>query len=137
VLLVDRSRHADQDEVGRVERLDPVGQGEAVARQVLLEVLTLGLSSSASPARILCRRAAEMSIPMIRQPAPHRDRRRQADVAEADDRDDRVSGVGSRWGNRGRHRHRRRDRGRFCQCRVDCRLRGHLARLRSAAISFS
>ena len=69
-------------------------------------------SSSASPARIACRRAAEMSIPTISAPAlPMRDRRRQADIAEADDRDDRM-GDGGLGRTRGRRDGRRPRSGR-------------------------
>ena len=42
-LLVDRGGHADQHEVGGVERLDAVGEHEPVARQVAAQVALLGL----------------------------------------------------------------------------------------------
>ena len=84
MVLVDRSRYADQDEVGRVERLDPVGQRKAVAGQVLLEVLALGLQqlgfAGANPPQA-CGRDVDPDDPAAG--VSHRDRGRQADVAEA------------------------------------------------------
>ena len=91
VLLVDGRRDADQDQVGGIERLDPVGQGEAVAREVIGQVATLGVQQlrHAATDRIQTPdRSVDPDDPTAG--VAHRDRRRQADIAEAHDRDDGV-----------------------------------------------
>ena len=90
-LLVDRGRHADQDHVGGVERVDALGQREALALEIAAEVLLLG-AEELSPARAYLLQARGGDVdPDDPRPGPaQRDRRGQPDVAQADDRDHRL-----------------------------------------------
>ena len=95
VVFVDRRGHADQHQVGRVERLDALGQDEAHRRRdaragpgALTPAARPRLRGSSAGALV------ETSIPTISAPASrHRDRGRQPDVAEADDRHDRMGSA--------------------------------------------
>ena len=68
-LLVDRGRHAHQHEVGRLERLDAVGQREAAVLQVAAQLRLSRLQQLGLAGADLLQARAEMSIPMIRAPA--------------------------------------------------------------------
>ncbi len=98
-LLVHRGRHADQHEVGRVERADAVGEHEPVAGQVAAQVALLALQQLS---RALADRG-EAGAGNVDPDDPAAgvaqcDRGGQADVAEADDRDDGVAGPpGAVW----------------------------------------
>ncbi len=93
-LLVDGGRDADQHEVGRVERLDAIGEHEPVALEVLGEIALFGLQQLGAAATDRAEAGAGDVDPD--DPAAgvaQRDRGWQADVAEADDGDDGVAGL--------------------------------------------
>ena len=93
-LLVDGGGHADQHEVGGVERLDAIGEHEAVALQVRGEVALFGVEQLGATAADRAEAGAGDVDPD--DPAAgvaQGDRGGQADVAEADDGDDGVTGL--------------------------------------------
>jgi hypothetical protein len=97
--LVDRRGHADQHEVGRVERLAAVGEHEAVAFEVPAQADALGveqLGLAGADLRQALVRAVEADDPAAG--VAQGDRRRQPDIAEPDDGD---HGVLARDGRRG------------------------------------
>ena len=93
-LLVDRRRHADQHEVGGVQRLDPIGQHEAVVGQVRVQVAALTVEQlRLTGADRVQPFGGDVDADDPAAGVAHRDRRRQPDVAEPDDGDDGVSGL--------------------------------------------
>ena len=98
-LLVDGRGHADQHQVGGVERLDAVGEHEPVARQVVAQVALFRLQQLGLPIADRAQAgAADVDPDDPAAGAPQRDRGRQPDVAEPDDGDDGVAGaLGAVW----------------------------------------
>ena len=93
-LLVDGGGHADQDEVGGVERLDAVGEHEAVALKVRGEVALFGVEQlGASAADRAEAGAGDVDPDDAAAGVAQGDCGRQADVAESDDGDDGVAGL--------------------------------------------
>ncbi len=95
--LVDRGGHADQHEVGRVERLDAAGQDETVPHQVTAEVTPLGLQQLGPTLADRCQTRTGYVDPD--NPAAriaHRDRGGQSHIAETHHGHHGVTGLPGR-----------------------------------------
>ncbi len=93
-LLVDRRGHADQHEVGGVERLDAVGKHEPVAGEMVAQVALFGLQQLGLPAPDRAQAgAADVDPDDPAAGAPQRDRGWQPDIAESDNGHHGVAGA--------------------------------------------